>query len=79
MKLTKRHMNALRHLANRGGWTLHSRIPDGNGHCSGNTCASTETMRELEGFGFVQYGKEPQHSLFGYRITDAIRALEDAK
>lgn len=73
MKLTKRHLRALGYLGSQLGWANQTWIPDGNGHTSSGG-ASNATMRELKHAGYVEYGKEPQHSHYGYRITDAGRA-----
>ncbi|QGA58246.1 hypothetical protein [Brucella sp. 2280] len=69
MKLTKRHMHALKYLATLDGFAPQRYIPDGNGHTSTGG-ASSATMSELKRAGFVEYGKEPRHSLYGYRITE---------
>lgn len=77
MKLSRRHKNVLEFLSRFDGWCPPARLPDGNGrHCG----ASAETTRELSRAGLVNYGKEPQHSLYGYRITEAgRRALEGGR
>lgn len=79
MKLTKRHINVLNYLSSQEGWTSRFRLPDGNGNCSGGRNASEATMSELKKYCFVEYGKDPKHSVYGYRITEAGRkALEDS-
>ncbi|TWH02470.1 hypothetical protein L614_001800000040 [Ochrobactrum sp. J50] len=73
MKLTKRHLRALKYLATVDGFALQRSTPDGNGHTSTGG-ASSATMSDLKTNGLVNYGKEPWHSLYGYRITEAGRA-----
>lgn len=72
MKRSER--NVLQRLANLSGWTNAYALPDGNGYCDGRRHASGYVLRDLRARGLVEYGKEPQHSLNGYRITDAGRA-----
>ena len=72
MKLTKRHLNALKYLATVDGFAPQRSIPDGNGHTSTGG-ASSATMSDLKTNGLAIYGKEPWHSLYGYRITEAGR------
>ncbi len=78
-KLTKRHVRALSYLSSQLTWTPQFSIPDGNGHTTRGG-ASNETMRELRTEGLVEYGKNPNQSYYGYRITPAGReALSKAK
>ncbi|TKT80031.1 hypothetical protein [Aquamicrobium sp. LC103] len=71
MKLTRRHLTVLEFLSAIEGWCAPARLPDGNRRHVG---ASAHTLTELKRLGFIEYGKEPAHSLYGYRITDAGRA-----
>ena len=73
MKLTKRHTIALRYLSRHDHYVAQRSIPDGNGHITGYG-ASHETMTELKRAGFVEYGRNPNQSYSGYRVTEAGRA-----
>lgn len=71
-KLTRRHLEVLRFLARVEGWVAAMRLPDGNGRFTG---ASAKTLKELRDRSLVEYGKAPGHSLYGYRATEAGRAV----
>lgn len=63
-------MTVLEFLARLDGWCAPARLPDGNGrHCG----ASAGTLTELKRAVLIEYGKEPGHSHYGYRITDLGR------
>lgn len=64
--------NILRYLAERESqWVAQTRIPDGRGYNTNGRCARGDILRQLRHEGLVEYGKEPLHSLYGYRITPA--------
>lgn len=76
VKLTPKITNVLRVLSRADGWMVPTALPDGNGRAG---CASGETLRKMQAAGLIEYGKEPAHSLYGYRITTAGRlALQGA-
>ena len=61
------HMHVLSFLAQRQGvWTIPTGIPDLKGNLGK---VSGVVLRELRLAGLTEYGKEPQHSLHGYRLT----------
>lgn len=67
--LTRADMNILRYLAKHPNiWVNAYSIPNGNGHTSGGG-ASGKRLSALSRAGFIRYGKEPQHSLRGFQIT----------
>lgn len=67
--LTRADLNILRYLAkHQDAWVNAFSIPDGNGHTS-NGGANGKRLSALTKAGFIRYGKEPQHSLRGYQIT----------
>lgn len=66
---TRADLNILRYLAKRpNDWVNAYSIPDGNGHTSSGG-ANGKRLSALTQSGFIRYGKEPQHSLRGYQIT----------
>lgn len=75
MKLTRRHIHALRALAKAPGLLNQTAIPDGNGHlsapakhCGTGKYASVLTMMDLRHANMVNY-----FTGLGYEITDAGR------
>ncbi|WP_173050066.1 hypothetical protein [Bosea sp. ANAM02] len=60
-------MHVLSFLAQRQGtWTIPTGIPDLKGNLGK---VSGVALNELRLAGLIEYGKEPQHSLHGYRLT----------
>ncbi|MBB3267685.1 hypothetical protein FHW79_005350 [Azospirillum sp. OGB3] len=75
MKPTYR--NILKVLVTSEGWVPGSHLPDGNGRPGG---ARGEVLTAMKADGFIEYGKEPQQSSFGWKATAAGRsALEAAE
>ena len=63
--------NVLRRLANSPDqWVSGYALPNGHGHTHPRG-ASGETLRKMKDAGLIEYGKEPTHSLSGWKITDA--------
>ncbi len=61
------HQHILSFLAQReGSWTIPTGIPDLKGNLGK---VSGAALRDLQLAGLIEYGKEPQHSLHGYRLT----------
>ncbi len=61
------HLRVLSFLAQRQGtWTIPTGIPDLKGNLGK---VSGVALNELRLAGLIEYGKEPQHSLHGYRLT----------
>lgn len=66
---TRADLNILRYLAKRpNAWVPAMSIPNGNGHTSSGG-ADGKRLSALKQAGYIRYGKEPQHSLCGYQIT----------
>lgn len=77
MEIKRAEINILAELTKHEAWVLANRLPDGNGRPN---CASGNRIFALEREGFIQRGKEPKHSLYGYKITQKGRAaLHDYK
>lgn len=75
------YRNVLAHLSAQpdGAWVPQQSLPDGKGFNTCGRCARGEVLREMRQSGWIEYGKEPQHSLYGYRITpEGKRALAEA-
>jgi hypothetical protein len=71
--LTRGDLNILRCLAKcPDDWTMAAHIPDGNGHTSGGGASGVRLKRLLDD-GLIRYGKDPQHSFYGYQITQRGR------
>lgn len=70
-KLSRAERNAMRHLANlQNSWVNPRSIPNGNGHTSSGG-ANGKMLKSLCEAGLIAWGKAPQHSFYGYRITAA--------
>lgn len=63
----------LEHLAKSNGWVPATQIPNGRGHTVPHG-ARGDRLSELRKLGLIEYGKEPAHSLYGYRLTEAGRS-----
>lgn len=73
--MSKRFMNVLRKLGESPDkYHLASSIPNGHGHTQPRGATAT-TLGEMRSFGLIEYGKEPKHSLYGWRITDHGRTV----
>lgn len=68
VKLTRRHIYALRALSEASSALFARMIPDGNGECGPGKYVSGLTLSELRGFGLIRplIGD-------GHEITDAGR------
>lgn len=74
-KLTNSFRHVLQALMrNPDRWTPGTQLPNGHGYCSDLRNASGVTLRAMRDQGLIEYGRDPQHSHNGYRITDAGRA-----
>ncbi len=72
MRTTGVHVLAF--LAKHGGaWVIPTQIPNAKGEVGK---VSGTMLRELNHAGLVEYGKEPKHSLYGYRLTPLGAASE---
>lgn len=67
-KLKPTYRNILKALADNEGWVPGFRLLDGNGRAG---CARGEVLSAMKAEGLISYGKDPQHSLNGWKITDA--------
>lgn len=71
LSLKPRHWRVLDHLERSDPhWVPGNHLPDGNGRLCG---AAGVTLREMKLAGLIEYGKDPAHSHYGYRLTDAGR------
>lgn len=70
--MSKANRIILEHLAKVAGWVSPSHIPNGRGYTHPRP-ARGDRLSELKKLGLIEYGKEPQHSFYGYRITVAGR------
>lgn len=71
MKLTPSFRNVLEALSKvPDEYVLANRLPDGNGRRGG---ASGIKLKQMKDSGLIEYGKKPQASMYGFRITDAGR------
>lgn len=75
------YRNVLAHLSAQpeGVWVPQQSLPDGKGFNTRGRCARGEVLREMRQSDWIEYGKEPQQSLYGYRITpEGKRAFAEA-
>lgn len=78
VKLTKAEFRALIYLSSQLVFVPGSHIPNGNGHvATGGATAST--IHGLRAKRLIEFGKEPQQSIYGYRITPAGRLALSTK
>lgn len=69
-KLKRRHHLVLSCLGAQGrSWTPAGSLPDGNGRTGGATGVTLRELINFEAGALIEYGKEPSHSRYGYRIT----------
>lgn len=66
MKLKPTWRNVLMALNGAPGWVGGHMLPDGNGR---NGCARGDVLSAMRKAGVIEYGKEPAHSHYGWRIT----------
>lgn len=63
----------LKALVERSGYCHTHELPNGHGHCIGNTHAKSRTLLELEYEGYVKHGERENPPVMGWAITPAGR------
>lgn len=75
MSLSRSFRNVLQKLAERPD-EYHSAqtLPNGHGHTHPRGATGT-TLSDMKSFGLIEYGKNPTHSLYGWKITEHGRSV----